>query len=158
MRLKRRAPPPPRLLPLLPLLALGACGVLPPTCLSAIHVRADADANIQNAVALDIVFVYDKTLLAKLPPTAPAWFSDGPALLADAPGALAVAHVELVPGGATELALPPGYAKAIGVYSYPNYLPAPAQQRRNLTPYRDLTIRLGSQEVSYIGPNPCSSF
>jgi type VI secretion system protein len=131
-------------------LALAACKSVPTTRLTSLAVEADPDANAGYATELDVVFVFTTDAAARLPATGPEWFQKRDALQADLAEAVAVAHVQLPPARSGDVDLPPGYEKAVGVYSFANYIPAPGQARANLTPYPSVTIRLSKDRIAYV--------
>lgn len=131
-------------------LAVAACHSTPTARLASLGVEADPDANGGNATALDIVFAFTPEAVAALPATGPEWFERRAALQADLAASVAVVHVELPPGIGAAVTLPPHHRKAVGVYSFANYIPAPGQARGNLTPYPRMTIRLENKSVSYL--------
>jgi type VI secretion system protein len=66
---------------LLCMLSLGACSFISyamdyksTTDLKQIKVVALHDANLKMSTAIDVVFVFDKNILAVLPKTGPDWF------------------------------------------------------------------------------------
>jgi type VI secretion system protein len=131
-------------------LVLAACKSVPTTRLASLAVEADPDANAGYATELDVVFVFTTDAAARLPATGPEWFQRRDALQADLAEAATVAHVQLPPARGGDVDLPPGYEKAVGVYSFANYIPAPGQARANLTPYRNVTIRLSKDRIAYV--------
>jgi type VI secretion system protein len=131
-------------------LALAACTSVPTTRLDSLSVEADPDANAGYATELDIVFVFSTDAVAALPATGPEWFEKRDALQAGLADAVKVVHVQLPPARAASIDLPPGYQKAVGVYSFANYIPAPGQARANLTPYPRITIRLSKDRILYV--------
>ncbi|HYD80201.1 MAG TPA: hypothetical protein VEC06_10365 [Paucimonas sp.] len=131
-------------------MALSGCGT-PKTKISSIEVIADAAANQHSATALDIVFVYDTNSAALLPKTGPEWFEKKDALVAGLAKAIDVVSLEVPPAMTLAAALPDGYAKAIGVYSYANYIAPKGQPMGNLTPFKKITIRLMPETVVYSG-------
>lgn len=135
-------------------LCLGCATAPPPTPLAGVQVTADANANGGYSTALDVVFVFTAEAVKQLPDNGPDWFDQRAAKQADLATALAVAHVELPRGRSTVVDLPKGYAGAIGVYAFPNYLAARGQPRINLTPYRQAHLRLANEHIDLNGTLP----
>lgn len=131
------------------LLVLLGCAPLPPATTVRITVLADADANERNATALDLVFVYDAHSDAALPASAPEWFARRAELQSELASSLSVIHLELPPESGTPVSLNATHAKAVGVYSYANYIGAAGQTRGRLTPYAHVTVRLMRDQVVY---------
>jgi type VI secretion system protein len=129
---------------------LAACGT-PPARVERITVVADSAANQNSATALDIVFVYDRVIVALLPRSGPDWFDRKHELLAGLASGIDVVQVELPPGMMLRPVLPARHAKAIAVYSFANYIAPEGQLIGNLTPYRDMTIKLMPDTIVYSG-------
>lgn len=131
---------------------LAACSSSPPkTAIKAIEVVAASNANQNTATALDIVFAYDTVSAGLLPKTGPDWFDKKAALVSGLAKGIDVVSVQLPPAMTVEVPLPKNHAKAIGVYSYANYLEAAGQPTANLTPFKRVTIRLNPDNIVYIG-------
>jgi type VI secretion system protein len=131
-------------------LGLAACSSAPPTRVESIAVEADPDANAGYATELDIVFAFSPEAVNALPPTGPEWFEKRDALQLGLADAVKVAHIQLPPARAASVVLPAGYWKAIGVFSFANYIPAPGQPRATLTTYPRITIRLSKDRIFYV--------
>lgn len=149
-------------LPLL-LLTLAACGAVGtvkgwiygnplPTSLSRITVGAEIGANGGNATMLDLVFVYDVAAVAQLPKTGPEWFDKKAALQKMLATGIDVVSLQ-VPAGAADFdaPLPARASKAIAVYAFANYIAEGGQPIANLTPWKQATIRLLPQTITYSG-------
>lgn len=131
---------------------LAACSSKPPkTEVKSIQVISTVNANQNTATALDIVFVYDPASASLLPKTGPDWFDKKPALVSGLAKAIDVVALQVPPAMTVDVPLPKGYAKAIGVYSYANYLEAAGQPMGNLTPYKQPVIRLTPDNIIYSG-------
>jgi len=130
---------------------LTACSSTPKTKVEEIKVVAEAEANSNTATALDIVFVFDTNAVSMLPKTGPDWFDKKAALVNGLAKSIAVVPLQVPPAMTLEVPLPDNYSKAIGVYSFANYLEAAGQPAGNLTPYKQMTIRLKSDNVVYSG-------
>jgi type VI secretion system protein len=139
-----------RVAPILIVAMLAGCGAAP-TKISSIDIVADPQANQSSATELDIVFVYDSASAALLPKTGPDWFAKKWDLLAGLANGVDVINVGLPPGMHWRPALPGRHAKAVAVYSYANYLAPKGQPVGNLTPYRQLTIKLLPDTIVYSG-------
>jgi len=69
-----------------------------------VRIVAEADANRNSPVVLDVVVVADSALEQRLMAPENKWFPNGPALVASYPGALQVHRCEFPPN--SEMALP----------------------------------------------------
>jgi len=145
------------ILPLLLLIA-GCASKPAPTGLQGIEILAAANANQNNATALDLVFVYDSSTQGLLPKTGPEWFDKKAALVAGLATGLDVVSLQVPPASTVNLpASPPfpaRYAKAIGVYAYANYVAPAGQPMMNLTPYSAVTITLAPDSITLAGTPP----
>jgi type VI secretion system protein len=134
------------------LAALAACSSAPPpTKIGAVEIVAEAGANAGSATDLDLVFVYDAALPATLPRTGPEWFLKKDALVGGLATGIEAVNVQLPPGQRLRLEPTSRQRKAIAVYSYANYIPAKGQPMGNLTPYKNMTIRLLPDRIVYTG-------
>lgn len=132
-------------------LVLAGCSTPAPTVITGIKVLADIKANQNAATALDIVFVYDTDSAAMLPRSGPDWFDKKAALVSGLATAIDVVTLQIPPATTVDVPLPERAAKAIGVYSYADYIPAAGQPMGNLTPFKNMTIRLTPDTVVYSG-------
>lgn len=129
---------------------LTGCSSSPPrTSIKDIQVVAEVNANQNTATALDIVFVYDTTAASLLPKTGPDWFDKKSALVNGLATGIDVVSLQIPPAMAVDVKLPSRASKAIGVYSYANYLGAAGQPLGNLTPYKKMAIRLTPDTILY---------
>lgn len=137
------------------MLAVAGCAGKPPRTRLApdgIQVLVAADANSASATQLDLVLVFDANADAALPSGSADWFARKPALLAGLASEIQLVPLQLpAPYALPSVALPPGYDKAIGVYSYASYLSPAGQPRCNLTPYRRVTLRLLNDHIDCAG-------
>jgi len=144
-------------------LALGGCSTkLPSTSLQSIQIQAAVNANQNTATALDLVFVYDSNALPLLPKTGSDWFDQKAALMASLATSLDVMSLQ-IPAISTlnlpqERAFPDRYKKAIGVYSYANYVKPGGQLMANLTPYGSVVIQLTPDTILIQGQEPLGLF
>ena len=131
---------------------LAACSSTPPTTdIRGIKVIAEDGANQGIATAIDIVFVYDTTSASLLPKSGPEWFDRKAALMAGLAKGIDVVSLQVPPVTTVDVPLPKHAGKAIGVYSFANYVSPAGQPMGNLTPYRTMTIRLTPESVAYSG-------
>lgn len=101
-----------------------------------VRVIADADANRNSPVVLDVVLVADAALEQRLMAADSKWFPQGPALVASYPGALKVYRCEFPP--ASELSLPPamfGGQRAFAVIVFAGL--ADGERRARIENWRD---------------------
>lgn len=140
----------------------GCAAQLPPTGLQSIQILAEVNANQINATALDLVFVYDANILSLLPKNGTDWFNQKAALSAGFATAIDVISLQITPASSVQLpdnpAFPARYKKAIGVYSYANYVNPAGQPVANLTPYGNVQIRLTPDTVNVSGQAPAGFF
>jgi type VI secretion system protein len=138
------------------LAGLAGCGAVnkllgrtPTTTLSSVRVAAPPGANLNSAVQLDIVFLYDAASAAMLPKTSPEWFGQKVALLNGLGQAIDVVHLEVPPAQVIDpVTLPRRAGKAVGVYAYANYLTKEGQARAALTRFHRAVVWLGATQVS----------
>lgn len=136
---------------------LSACGALnvvagpEPIRLKTIKVVAEISANQNTATAIDIVFVYNNSAVALLPKTGPEWFEQKSALMLSMASNIEVVSLQVPPATLVNASLPMKHEKAIGVYSFVNFLSADGQAMGNLTPYKDMVIWLTPDNVLYKG-------
>lgn len=128
---------------------LAACSSAPKTKVNHIGVIAEVNANHNMATALDIVFVYDEAAAALLPRTGPEWFERKAALAGALASAIDVVSLQVPPAMKLDVPMPKNSGKAIGVYSYANYLDPAGQAMTNLTPFREITIGLAPDRINY---------
>lgn len=128
---------------------LTGCSSPPRTTIKNVQVVAEVNANQNTATALDIVFVYDTTAASLLPKTGPDWFDKKAALVSGLATGIDVVSLQIPPAMAVNVKLPSNAGKAIGVYSYANYLGAAGQPMGNLTPYKKMAIRLTPDTILY---------
>lgn len=148
--MSRRAP---RLLRLLPVLAcLAGCAAKAPlTTLETLRLEVAADANWLSGTQLDLVFVFEPEADAALPATANAWFAVRQALRAGQPTMLVVPLQLPAAYGGADIALPAGYQKALGIYSYASYLAPAGQPRCRLTALVHVVLRLQYDHIDCVG-------
>lgn len=134
---------------------LSACGLLNlfghSTPLKKIQVIAEINANQNTATAIDVVFVYDNDTISVLPKTSPEWFEKKDALMLSLATHIEVVSLQVPPATLADVDLPARHTKAVGVYTYVNYLTAGGQAVGNLTPYKTMSIWLAPTTVVYKG-------
>ncbi len=132
-------------------LALSACTSVPTTQLAGVRVVAEVGANQNTGTALDIVFVYDTDANKKMPQTGPEWFAQKNAIKNGAGNKIDIISLEPTPHNIVDVVLPSRASKAIGVYSYANYINPNGQSLGNLTPFKTMTIWLTPTTIVYVG-------
>lgn len=146
-----------RLLLLLALLAaLVGCssvnkllGRTPTTTLSSVRVAAPPGANLNSAVQLDLVFLYDLKNEAMLPKTGPEWFAQKTALINGLGTSVDAVHLEIPPAQVIDpVPLPKRAGKAVAVYAFANYLSADGQARADLTKFRRAVVWLQATQLA----------
>lgn len=145
-----------RLLPLLAAALLSGCGLMdifqslyPKSDLAQLRIVAEADANQTMATALDLVFVYDKTLIPLLPKSGPEWFAKKKSIVANQPGSYVVVSLEVPPGMVVDAPLPKRSGQALGVFLFANYLGKEGQFPVNLSIFSSAEIRLKANSIEY---------
>ena len=133
------------------LLALAACSsseVSPTLSVSNASIFAEPNANLNSAIAVDVVLVYNDELLgalAKLP--AQKYFEASDQLRLDNPSLLDVWRWELVPGQVVEdFKLETDKGKAFGGLVFANYL-TPGDHRVKIPPSGDIKILLAKDDL-----------
>lgn len=134
-------------------LLLGGCSLLdafyPKSELEQLRIVAEVDANQTMATALDLVFVYDKTLIPLLPKSGPEWFAKKKSIVANQPASFVVVSLEVPPGMVMNAPLPKRSSQAWGVFLFANYLGKEGQFPVSLGSFTSAEIRLKSQGVEY---------
>ena len=119
------------------------------TSLSSLRVAAPPGANLNSAVALDIVFVYDTTSVAMLPKTGPEWFAQKAALQSGLGRNIDVVSLQIPPATVIDpVPLPSKAGKAIAVYGFANYQAKDGQARSDITAYRHAVVWLAATQVT----------
>jgi type VI secretion system protein len=110
-----------------------------------LHTHVAANANLNNPVAVEFLFVYDQKLLDMLTKTAAKdWFMNREQFRVDNPKGFDSWYWEWIPGQMVKeqkLPLKPS-AKAALVFA--NYL-VPGDNRAKLNPYKNVTINLAER-------------
>jgi len=138
------------------LIALSGCssvnkllGRTPTTTLSSVRVAAPPGANLNSAVQLDLVFLYDINSAAMLPKTGPEWFAQKTALINGLGTSIDIVHLEIPPAQVIDpVLLPKRAGKAVGVYAFANYLSADGQPRADLTKFRRAVVWLQATQLA----------
>lgn len=114
------------------------------TTLGGISVTSNVNSNGNMPVAIDIVFINDKTVNASLLGlTGPQWFANKSGLLLRYSKELSVAHLEVVPQTLKEkIPLPSNYSNAFKVLLFTNYVEAAGQHVADITQFNELQILL----------------
>lgn len=109
-----------------------------------IVVEANVDSNLNNPVALDIVFVYDEKLKTTFAPlNGPQWFDKKAGLVFRYKADIDVVNLEVVPLTATKsITLPDRHNDAIRVLMFANYIDQKGQYVADLTVFKQVTITL----------------
>jgi type VI secretion system protein len=120
------------------------------TKLKSVSVMTMPDANQTTATALDVVFVYDVSVVTMLPKDAVAWFESRDALNANLWRYLDIVSVEIPPAYLlTPLKLPKRHGEALKVVSYANYLAAPGCAPVDLTELVHAELTLNAKTVTF---------
>lgn len=119
------------------------------TSLSSLRVAAPPGANLNSAVALDIVFVYDTTSAAMLPKSGPEWFAQKTALQSGLGRNIDVVSLQVPPATVIDpVTLPSKAGKAIAVYGFANYQAKDGQARSDITAYRHAVVWLAATQIT----------
>jgi hypothetical protein len=111
-------------------------------------IHSATDMNESMALMLDVVFLYDDTLLSKLPKQAPAWFVARNDLALEYAGFLDVLSLEMTVSDAVSVrSLTARQKGAASVVLFANYLAQKGQQRVNLSVYQCPALSLMKQGV-----------
>lgn len=131
----------------------AGCSVLdalyPKSDLEQLRIVAEPDANQTMATAVDLVFVYDKTLIPLLPKSGPEWFAKKKSIIANQPGNFVVVSLEVPPGMVVDAPLPKRSGQPLGAFLFANYLGKDGQFPVNLTAFTGAEIRLKAQSIEY---------
>jgi type VI secretion system protein len=143
------------------ILLCTACGLFsggdkpPQTTLRNISVLALPDANQTTATAVDVVFVYDTTIVPLLPKNAADWFAQREELKANLWNYLDVASDEVPPAYLLpRMRLPARAAKALKVIAYANYLAAQGRAPIDLTALINARLTLAAKSISISESTP----
>jgi hypothetical protein len=135
--------------------ALPGGGCVSTTSIRAIRVSTTDDVNQKMAVAVDIVVLYSKAILEKLPTQSPAWFEQRSSLRAEHSFDMDVIELEIPPGvEALNLALPARFYAATNVVMYANYINKNGQSRQDLTGLECANVALGPKGVKLSNTTP----
>ena len=112
--------------------------------LSVINITSDIDSNDNMPVAIDFVFIYNKSVdQAVMTLSVPEWFSNKAELLMRYQKDLAVAHVEIVPLTLNQtVTLPEGYDEAVRVLMFASFHVVSGQIVTDLTQNDQVHITL----------------
>lgn len=137
--------------------ALSACSALPSSrmrrvALDRVQVGAASDANGHTATALDLVFVYDPSVLPLIPGEARDWFEHKAQFMGASGTAVDVVSLQLPPTTVIDrVTLPERHARAIAVYAFAGYLSPTGQGRMDLGGYHQVTLWLEGSAVRVSG-------
>jgi hypothetical protein len=124
------------------------------TALKSINLSSTEDANNSSAVMVDIVFVREKNLVAKLPENALDWFAKKKALMLMHADELSVASLQVPPAYSQKsISLPKDYRDAQRVLIYANYVNIEGQVPLEITDYPFVTLDLQKDRVVLVQPD-----
>ncbi len=144
------------LIAILALSLLAGCGSIksklgigpPRTDLRSLTMLAEQGANQGNATQIDIVVVYDDSVVARLPKTGPEWFRERDALQKALATAIEVVPLEVdTPSAGFAVKLPKRVKKSFAVYAFANYVAPEGWPLIALAPYKKVTLRLQSTSI-----------
>ena len=124
-------------------------GIGPPRAdLRSLAMIAEQGANQGNATQIDIVVVYDNSVVARLPKTGPDWFRQRDALQKELAVAIEVVSLEVdTPSARFAVKLPKKIKKSYAVYAFANYVSPEGWPLIALAPYKKATLRLQSTSI-----------
>lgn len=132
------------------LILLGGCcrqARLPP-----LGFLSDEGANWNSATRVDVVLAHDTAAAAKLPATAPEWFTRRRALLDGAPASYEVLSFELPPGLVEPVRVPGRCRGEAAIRIYADYQDPRGQHPLALNGRRPLLVRLGEFDFAVTPP------
>ncbi len=135
--------------------AIGTAGCIPfvgrsPVKLRGYALSAAAQANDRSPVAVDLVVVTEKTLVAPVSKLAAAdWFATRGQLLLDNPRGLSVTSLEPVPGQALPYQRLRWKGNAQAAFVFANY-PSPGHHRVRVDPYRWIAVQLTADSLAVL--------
>lgn len=117
-----------------------------------LSVAADPDANQGSATQLDIVLVYDRSAVAKLPKSGPDWFRQRAALQSALAKQIEVVSLQ-VPGASPSFKakLPKRVKKSVAVIAFANYVSPDGWPPITLTPYSKVALQLQANTIAMVG-------
>jgi hypothetical protein len=120
-----------------------------------ISIEATPDVNRTTAVAVDLLFIQDPSLIPLLTQlSAPEWFAKKAVFITHYSQQLTLASFEVVPSSAAfTLSLPERYESARSVLLFTNYIAKNGQQVAELKDYQRLKIRLESERYQLLEMN-----
>ncbi|MBX9785775.1 MAG: hypothetical protein K2Y08_00405 [Alphaproteobacteria bacterium] len=131
-------------------LSLAGCGndSVPELTINSVSIYTDQDANQNSATAVDLVVIYDQTLVSRIGTmSASQYFSNTQQLLLDNPTLIDIWHWELVPGQVVQAFTPEaGETKAYAGYVFANYL-TPGDHRIKIAPSGIISILLQKNDL-----------
>ncbi|MCY7293847.1 hypothetical protein [Alteromonas sp. a30] len=147
------------------LLCLGACSTMQSLNenmpwyaaneVESIGLQVSYDAQLQHAISVDVVFVYDENLSALLTSaSATQWFQEKPGYLASYGHQMHILHREIVPGY-NELinTLPQDHKDAKAVFAFANYTNNP-NTKATLSVYTTPWLLFDAQNMALLTQRP----
>lgn len=124
-------------------------GIGPPRAeLRSLKVVAEQGANQGNATQIDIVVIYDDSVVARLPKTGPDWFRQRDALQKELATDIEVVSLEVdTPSASFAVKLPKKIKKSFAVYAFANYVAPQGWPLIALAPYKKATLRLQAASI-----------
>ena len=134
---------------------LSAVGLGSSNMLREVTIESTVDSNHDNPVALDLLFIYDPTLMPVLTSlTGPEWFAQKNQLLLSYQQKILIAGIEVVPLSVRRsVELPKGHKNAKNVLLFVNYLAVDGQDVAELSDYNQLKIVLERERYQLVEMN-----
>lgn len=126
-----------------PATTLTAPGAAPKATLQELRVNALLSANSNAATPLDVVIVYDASVLSLLPKSGTEWFAQKPQLMASLAGRIKLVSVHAPPGIAMNVPLPDRH----GILQVIVFAKREAQPPANISSYRCALIMISPDSI-----------
>ena len=131
-------------------LGFAACATRP-AHLENLVVVSEGESNHGEATAVDLVFVFDSSLLPRMPRNSLDWFAQRSALVVAAGSALEVVTMQVPPASMAHVPLPAKGSKAVAVLVYAAYSGGSGQAVGDISGHKEVEIRLAKDAVIYGG-------
>lgn len=138
---------------ILAFLALAACGTDSRIKTQTVDLEVGANANADNALAVDLVLVYDSTLLPSFTElTSAAWFKNRDQLKLANPSGIEVQSFEVMPGQKGPRYKVAGRGNdALGAFVFAGY-DTPGPHRARIDGIPAVLLRLGEKDFAVAAP------
>jgi len=133
-------------------LAVSGCASDPKISVSSLEISPEADANLNNPVALDLVLVFEKDALGQVSSmTAGQWREQRDQLALAFPTGLKVVPFEVAPGQQLlRYSLSSSERNAIGAFVFADYA-TPGAHRSRVDRFAAIDVKLGQRDFTVSG-------